>query len=206
MDPQLQLSMSDTYDFVYDELIDCLYSLANKKGSERLQTAIEALNYAEANKARQFEKLWGQTFISELRNKLPLDVVQKEDALTARRSQLAAELQAAISGRDSSSGSPAELQDQLAHAESDLQNFVRMLQRKYPAYAALKYPEPTSLAAIPLHSGETLVEFKMTDAATFVWIIRSDETKGNILVSFYKVPEPRAWFLSDSFQNTRCVQ
>ena len=195
MDPQLQLSMSDTYDFVYDELIDCLYSLSEQgKGSERLQTAIEALNYAEANKARQFEKLWGQTFIGALRNKLPLDVVQKEDALTARRSQLVAELQAAISGRDSSSGSPAQLQVQLARAESDLQNFVHMLQRKYPAYAALKYPEPTSLAAIPLHSGETFVEFKMTDAATFVWIIRSDETKGNILVSFYRVPEQRVWF------------
>jgi CHAT domain-containing protein len=195
IDPQLQLSMSDTYDFVYDELIDCLYSLSEQeRGSARLQTAIEALGYAEANKARQFEKSWGQTFVSELRNKLSLDVVQQEDVLTARRSELAEELRAAISGRATSSGSSAELQDQLTHAESDLQSFVRMLQREYPEYAALKYPEPTSLGAIPLHPGETLVEFKMTDAATFVWIIRSDETKGNTLVSFYRVPEQRGWF------------
>ena len=195
IDPQLQLSMSDTYDFVYDELIDCLYSLSEQeRGSARLQTAIEALGYAEANKARQFEKSWGQTFVSELRNKLPLDVVQQEDALTARRNRLAAELQAAISGTDTSFGSPAQLQEQLARAESDLQNFVQVLQRKYPAYAALKYPEPTSLAAMPLHPGETLVEFKMTDAATFVWIIRGDPAKGNSLISFYKVLEQRAWF------------
>lgn len=195
IDPQLQLSMSDTYDFVYDELIDCLYSLSEQeRGSAKLQTAIEALGYAEANKARQFEKSWGQTFVSELRNKLPLDVVQQEDVLNARRSQLAAELRAAISGADSSSGSPAQLQGQLARAESDLQNFVHMLQRKYPAYAALEYPEPTSLASIPLRPSETLVEFKMTDAATFVWIIRGDPAKGNSLISFYKVPEQRAWF------------
>lgn len=196
--PQLQLSMSDTYDFVYEELIDCLYSLSEQEsGSARLQTAIEALGYAEANKARQFEKSWGQTFVSELRSKLPLDVLQQEDGLIAQRSQLAAKLQAAISGENTSSGSPAQLQSQFAHAESDLQSFVHMLQGKYPAYAALKYPQPTSLQALPLHAGETLVEFKMTEAATFVWILRCDATKGNTLVSFYKVPEPRAWFLSE---------
>ncbi|MGA8221051.1 MAG: CHAT domain-containing protein, partial [Candidatus Acidiferrales bacterium] len=195
IDPQLQLSMSDTYDFVYDELIDCLYSLSEQeKQSERVQTAIEALGYAEANKARQFEKSWGQTFVRELRNKLPLDAIQQEDVLTARRSQLAAELQAAISGTDSSSGSPSHLQEQLARAESDLQNFAHMVERKYPDYAALKYPQPTTLAGIPLRAGETLVEFKMTDAATFVWIIRSEPAKGNTLISFYKVPEQRAWF------------
>lgn len=193
--PQLQLSVSDTYDFVYDELIDCLYSLSEQEtGSEKVQTAIEALGYAEANKARQFEKSWGQTFVNELRNELPLDVVQQEDALTARRNQAAAQLQGAIRGRESSSKGLTQLQDQLANTESDLQNFSHMLQRKYPAYAALKYPEPTSLATIPLHSDETLVEFKMTDAATFVWIIRSNETNGNALSSFYRVPEQRSWF------------
>ncbi|MGI0084327.1 MAG: CHAT domain-containing protein, partial [Nitrososphaerales archaeon] len=198
IDPQLQLSTSDTYDFVYDELIDCLYSLSEQeKRSERVQTAIEALGYAEANKARQFEKSWGQTFVSELRNKLPLDVVQQEDALTARRNQAAAQLQAAISGTESSSGSAAELQGQLAHAESDLQNFVHMLEQKYPAYAALKYPQPTTLVGIPLHAGETLVEFKMTDTATFVWIVRDEGSEGNTLISFYKVSESRDWFDSE---------
>ena len=91
-------------------------------------------------------------------------------------------------------GAVAELQEQLANAESDLQNFSRMLQRKYPDYAALEYPQPTALASIPLHPGETLVEFKMTDTSTFVWIIRSDAAKGNSLISFYKVPAQRAWF------------
>ena len=195
IDPESQLAMADTYDFVYDELVDCLYSLSEQeKGPEKLHATVEALTYAETNKARQFANSWGQAFVSELREKLPLDVLQEEDVLIARRNQLAAQLQARISGTDNSSASAADLQKQLANAKSDFQDFVRMLDSKYPDYAALKYPQAITLADIPIRAGETLVEFKMTDTATFVWIIRSDAANGNSLISFYKVPEQRAWF------------
>ncbi|MFZ0737930.1 MAG: CHAT domain-containing tetratricopeptide repeat protein [Candidatus Acidiferrales bacterium] len=197
-DQESQLSLSDTYDFVYDEMVDCLYSLSEQeKGLERVETAIEALGYAETNKARQFEKSWGQSFVSELRKKLPLEVIQQEDTLRERRDELAAQLQARVSGTDGSAVTVADVQNQLANSEADLDNFGRALDRKYPDYAALEYPRPVTLDSIPLRNGETLAEFKMTDAATFVWIIRCDATKGNTLVSFYKVPEPRAWFLSE---------
>jgi CHAT domain-containing protein len=197
IDPEFQLSMSETYDFIYDELVDCLYSLSEQeKGPEKLHATVEALTYAETNKARQFANSWGQAFVSELREKLPLDVLQEEDVLIAQRNQLAAQLQARISGTDNSSASAADLQKQLANAKSDFQNFVRMLDNRYPDYAALKYPQAMTLADIPLRAGETLVEFKMTDTATFVWIIRSDAANGNSLISFYKVPEQRAWFES----------
>ena len=80
-DHEFQLSMSETYDFVYDEMVDCLYSLSEQeKGPKSVQTAIEALGYAETNKARQFEKSWGRGFVTELSRKLPLEVVQQEDA------------------------------------------------------------------------------------------------------------------------------
>jgi CHAT domain-containing protein/tetratricopeptide (TPR) repeat protein len=197
-DRESQLSLSDTYDFVYDEMVDCLYSLSEQqKGPERVETAIEALGYAETNKARQFDKSWGQSFVSELRKKLPLEVVQQEDSLTERRDELAAQLQARVSGGNSSAVPVADLQKQLANSEVDLDNFGRTLDRKYPDYAALEYPQPLTLASIPLRNGEMLAEFKMTDTATFVWIIRCDETRGNTLVSFYKVPEPRTWFLNE---------
>lgn len=197
-DQESQLSLSDTYDFVYDEMVDCLYSLSEQeKGPQRVGTAIEALGYAEKNKARQFEKSWGQSFVSELRKQLPLEVIEQEDALTERRDELAAQLQARVSGTNGSAVTVADVQKQLANSEADLDNFGRTLDRKYPDYAALEYPRPVTLDSIPLRNGETLVEFKMTEAATFVWILRCDATKGNTLVSFYKVPEPRAWFLSE---------
>jgi hypothetical protein len=50
IDPQFQLSMSDTYDFVYDELIDSLYSLSeHQAGTEKVKSAQKALDYAETN-------------------------------------------------------------------------------------------------------------------------------------------------------------
>ena len=203
IDPKSQLSISDEYDYVYDELIDSLYFLSQKeKGTEKLRSAISALNFAEANKARQFEKSWGQTFVGGLRQKLPLDVLQREDTLIENRNHIAAQLQPSISGTDNSSGSASELQEQLVKAESELHNCIQMLRSKYPAYAALKYPQPTSLNSIPLHEGETLVEFKVTDEVTFVWIIRNQSGKVNKLVSFYKVPRTRKWF-SDRISRLR---
>lgn len=198
IDPQLQLSMSDTYDYVYDELIDCLYSLSKQQtGTEKIKTAEKALTYAETNKARQFDKSWGQAFISGFRRKLPPDILQQEDTLVARRNQIAAESLSSVSSTDSSSGTVSNLQEQLTAAESDLHGFAQMLRSKYAAYASLKYPEPIAIDGIPLHAGETLVEFKVTDTATFVWIIRSDSGKTNNLISFYNVPEGREWLYDE---------
>lgn len=197
IDPQYQLSMSDTYDFVYDELIDSLHSLYEQEpDKEKLKTAMQALNYAETNKARQFDKSWGQTFVTALSQKLPLDVIQKENSLAAKRSQLDTQLGSIISGVSGSTGTKAGIQDRLAKAQSELQDFVQLLRSKYPAYAAVMYPQSPRLDQIPLHPEETLVEFKMTDEATFVWMIDNEQGKGNDLLSFYKVPETKEWFYS----------
>lgn len=191
IDAQFQVSLSDTYDFVYDELIDSLFSLSEQQGEVgRAQSAEKALNYAERNKARLFDKSWGQTFISGLGEKIPSDVLQQENTLTSRLNQLSSETTVQA---DSLSQSVSDHQRQLDAAQSELDGLVQKLRRKYPAYAALKYPEPATFDALPLHAEETLVEFKVTDTATFVWIIRNESRKTNSLVSFYKVSKGREW-------------
>ena len=69
------------------------------------------------------------------------------------------------------------------------------MKRKSPQYAAIAYPEPIQVSTLPIRQGETFVEFKMTNDSTFVWIVQNRSGTTNELISFYRVPQTRAWFL-----------
>lgn len=191
-----QRSTEETYHFIYDELIDALYSLRQESaGSERDEYAAEALKYAEANKAREFVYSWGKTFLYAAKLQLPSNVQDQEQRFLSKQQRLEAELQLSISGDEKGSGrNLVEIRQELAVANQDMQQLIDSLRRSYPAYAALKYPETVKLQEIPLRPGETLVETKMTDDSTFVWIIRRDQGEVNRLLAFYKVPQKREWF------------
>jgi CHAT domain-containing protein len=195
-DNESQRSVEETYRFIYDELIDALYSLAQEKnGSERDAYAAEALKYAEANKAREFAYSWGKTFLYAAKLQLPADVQEQERRVLSRRESLEAELQMSISSEGNSSGRDlGEIRQELTAANEDVHRLTESLRTSYPAYTALKYPQTVTLQQIPLRLAETLIETKMTDDSTFVWIIRRDPTVGNRVLAFYKVPQKREWF------------
>ena len=73
-------------------------------------------------------------------------------------------------------------------------SFVDGLRLTHPQYAAVAYPQPVTLESIPLRKGETLVEFKVTDESTLVWVIRNVTGNKVELVDFYQVSKPRQWF------------
>jgi len=206
-DNESQPSVGETYDFIYDELVDALYSLKGQSNSSEADGyAAEALKYAEANKAQQFNHSWGKTFLYAAKRQVPADVQEHERMLVSKREELDVELQGAISGSDKSAArEPVTIRKELVAADEDLQLFVNSLRMSYPTYASLKYPEPVELRNIPLHRDETLVETKVTDDSTFVWMIRRDQDEGNRLIAFYKVLQTREWFarrvlaLRDSF-------
>jgi CHAT domain-containing protein len=50
-----------------------------------------------------------------------------------------------------------------------------------------------TISDLPLRPGEVLVEFKMFNPATFVWIIKGTESGPEVL-SFYKVHQSKNWF------------
>jgi CHAT domain-containing protein len=182
--------VGDTYDFIYDELIDSLYSLREGQNASE-QSAIEALKYTEANKAREFVHFWGRGFVDATKRQLPSDLLEQERIVVSKRQRLQAELQNAFS---SGVGDPIQIRRELDSATKNLDQFVLSLRKSYPTYASLEYPEAVALQHIPLHAGEMLVEFKVTDDSTFVWMIRGRQTEGNELTAFYRVPQKREWF------------
>ena len=191
-----QKSLAENYGYIYDELVSLLYSMSQRDSRDQLTFAAEALSYAEANKARQFAESWGRTFIVQMQRLLPTGTQEIERALFAKRDRILGELNAgSVSEKPLNKSQTESLKAELAAVDQDISNFLQELRKTWPQYAAVAYPESIQVSALPLRRDETLVEFKMTDDATFVWILRSRGGSGNELVSFYKVSSTRKWFV-----------
>jgi CHAT domain-containing protein/tetratricopeptide (TPR) repeat protein len=190
-DIKLQRSLAETYGYIYDELSSTLYAMsAGKSDPDRTRLASLALEYSETNKAREFANSWGRTFVTELRRILPSDLQEKERSLLAKRDQL----RTIAEGNEPKSNPDS--------VEKEMASFVDGLRLTHPQFAAIAYPQPITLDSIPLREGETLVEFKVTDESTLVWIIRKVAGDKVELVDFYQVLKPRKW-LEERFSNLR---
>jgi len=175
-------SMAESYGFIYDELTSTLYAMsAGESNPEKTRLASLALQYAETNKARTFSKSWGRTFISELRQSLPADLQERERSLASRRDQLRAKTEG------------PELKPELDSVQKEIASFVEDLRHSHPQYAAVAYPQPVTLDSLPVRKEETLVECKVTDESTFIWIVKSSNGTSAELIAFYQVAKPREW-------------
>lgn len=190
-----QRAISETYGFIYDELIAALYSLSKQHpDSVSDHFATEAFRYAEENRARQFAQSWGRTFLEEMRKTLPAGVQTEEHLLRTRQNRLGVESAENLGTQIHSTHSQRDHPSDNAHLlEIDKAVFINRIRASYPQYASIAYPEPVELETLLLRDGETLVEFKGTNNAVFVWIVRK-ESGTNRLIAFYAVDEPREWF------------
>jgi CHAT domain-containing protein len=190
-DDNLRRKASNTYGYIYDELIDTYYHLGEQQPNSKATQADNALQEAELNKARVFTTSWGRTFVEALRRQLPAAMQEKERELSARQDELQAELVKAQSGQGARP--VKQVQEDQKRVAGELEAFAKELRKVSPAYAAARFPEVSGIASLPLRPGEVFLEFKMLDEALLVWMIEGSE-RGPQLVSFYKVEHPRDWF------------
>src|SRR5262249_26127681 len=91
-DISIRRKVSETYGFIYDELIDTYHSLASQSPNSKDLSASKALEYAELNKSRVFTSSWGRTFIEALQRRIPAGLQERERTLLAREESLQSEL------------------------------------------------------------------------------------------------------------------
>jgi CHAT domain-containing protein len=181
---------SETYNYIYGELIDTYYMRSQVEEAYWSAASSKAFETAELNKARVFTTTWGRSLIEALRSKLPENLQESERTIVEQSSALQNGLsQSAYSGGRTKKEIEGELR-KLAVREDD---FKIQLHRSYPAYADARYPRRMTIANLPLRPGEVLVEFKMFSPALFVWIVKGTEVGPQVL-SFYKVHQTRDWF------------
>jgi len=190
-DVNIRSKGSETYGFIYDELVDTYYLLGNRDKEYRLLAADKAFQYTELNKSRIFTNSWGRTFIDVLRLQLPAGLQEKERALSARQVALQSELAESMSGKGHRP--PKQVQDELLVLTNEQSSLEKELRQTSLAYAEARYPQTVGISDLPLHPGEVFIEFKMLQDALLVWIIDGSQT-GADLAAFYKVDHPRQWF------------
>jgi CHAT domain-containing protein len=183
-DAESQRKATDTYSFVYDELVDTYFSLSQGESDGKL-FAYKALEYAEAEKGRQFLNAWGPLFARQLRADLSVATREKEQALQFAADQATAQAQAAEQG-----GKPVDIEEARSReraAKSELDKFVQTLRRTNAAYASVKYPATVQYTDIQRKAVETLVIFRVATEQSYLWII-SDEG-----VLFERIQHPKQW-------------
>src|SRR5207245_5980294 len=109
---------------------------------------------------------------------------------------LAARVEATLDGDEANQKeTKASLEAELAAVQNRIRSFLEELRKVSPQYAAIAYTEEVQISTIPLRRGETLLEFKMTDDSTFVWVVQNRDGTKNELSAFYQIPKKRTWFL-----------
>jgi CHAT domain-containing protein len=190
-DLDIRRKASENYGFVYGELIDTYYSLGNEDKRNKLAAADNALRYSELNKSRIFTNSWGRTFIDVLKLELPAELQQRERTLSAMQDALQSELAQSMSGQGHKT--EKDVREELRSVTKEQSALEKEIRQANPAYAEARYPQPVAISDLPLHPGETFIEFKMLEEALLVWIV-SGSQDGPHLVAFYKVDRPRQWF------------
>lgn len=194
LSPQEQKSIAENYSYIYDELVSLLYSMSRRTLDSQSAFASEAFEYAEVNKARQFAASWGRVFVNQMRLALPPATREREQSLYSKRDHLIAQL--TVNGVEPNpEAARKELEANLSSVQGEINEFLTGLRRTAPQYAAIAYPDETQISTLPLKKTETLVELKMTDDSTFVWIIQNRDGTHNDLAAFYRVSKKRDWFL-----------
>jgi tetratricopeptide (TPR) repeat protein len=126
----------------------------------------EAMRWSEHTKARLLLDATGRGAAPGL----PPDLVQEEERLTAR-------LGALLRQRDATFTINPELfktleAERIPQAERSLGAFVDEIRRRYPAYAAYKYPQPLGPSEIALRPREVVLVYAVTENETFAWLVR----------------------------------
>ncbi|MBI3797188.1 MAG: CHAT domain-containing protein, partial [Deltaproteobacteria bacterium] len=68
-----------------------------------------------------------------------------------------------------------ELAQELAGLKKEQETFIARLRKEYPAYAAIRYPQPLRVTDLKLKPEEVLLEYEVTETATFAWLIKGEK-------------------------------
>ena len=157
---------------IYKEQIALLLDLYRRNVAS--QTGADAFHYNERARARAFFDRLAEANIDPQRDAAPDLLKQKQD-LHKRINTLTTHL---IKERSREKNQQdqlaiAELKKQLDQADKELSDWLRELRRRHPRYAALKYPQPVTLAETQrlLDDQTLLLSYSLAEPASFLFVV-----------------------------------
>jgi CHAT domain-containing protein/Flp pilus assembly protein TadD/predicted negative regulator of RcsB-dependent stress response len=160
---------------VYKRQIALLMDLND--GEQKKSYSAEAFRYAERGRARGFLDLLAETKVNPEQNAAPA-LLQQKQKLQERISHLTEQL---IKERSQERARQDQaridkLKNDLDQADSELAEWLRELRRRNPRYAALKYPEPVTLAETQriLDDKTILLSYSLAEPESFLFAVTHD--------------------------------
>lgn len=140
---------------------------------------------AENVKARSLIEMLAGRMGTEETYRLPKNIIEKEQSLTHQIAKLNEQLEDAFKKDKELFEKKKETLNAL---EAELEQFTYELRESHPRYAAFKYPQPLSIKDIPITSNEILLEYHVSDEATYLFVVGQDKQKQNKLIKLIEVP------------------
>lgn len=101
--------------------------------------------------------------------KLPDELFQKEQNLIRQISKMKLQIGSVVVTKDIQLVEKEA--ERLSDMEAELEEFIRTVRKEHPQYAALKYPQPIRLEDVPLAPNEILLEYQITEKATYLFVV-----------------------------------
>lgn len=161
---------------IYKEHIALLLDMYRR--DIRSHYGADAFHYNERARARAFFDRLAEAKIDPERDAAP-DLLKQKQELHTRINTLTAQLIKERS-RETSKQDPiliGELKKQLDQADQELSDWLRELRRRNPHYAALRYPEPVTLAEAQrlLDDKTILLSYSLAEPVSFLFAVSRDD-------------------------------
>lgn len=150
-------NMDDSEAFFYSE------NLKARVLSETIARRQSSLGHILPDSLAKEEDLY-ITRIRDLRNEM--DELYRSKPLSIRQKE-----------KDEKRLSLSEKEKELKEAKAKQEEFVHRLWKSCPEYASIHYPQPIKPGEVKFGSNEVLIEFEVTDDATYVFMLKQDELK-----------------------------
>lgn len=149
----------------------------------KMNKPLDALKNSEFTKARVFAESMARRTQSSARG-VPDNVLKRDTLLNDQRAAQTKNLEAAYEKQNKDAINNLESQKKDLNAKFD--THIGELRKKYPLFAATKYPEPTDLSQTALHDDEWVLSYDVTDPGILIYL-----THGKKLVRSVFKPVPR---------------
>lgn len=171
----------------YDNLVEALYQLYLVGSPEKSRLAEEGLDFAELSKAKTWKERFSRSRLRFIQENIPLEVHNEENNLLTETQTAYSAYIKAFHSYNIPDIKLDEAKKTWDAAYKKWIAFIDELRRRYPKYAALRYPETVHLGELPLHDEESLIVYKVGLDWTYAWVIRSIGNH-NKIIKFIRLP------------------
>ena len=172
----------------YNNIVEALYQLY-LVGSpvEKSRLAEEGLDFAELSKAKSWKEQFSESRLRFIQENIPLEVRNEESNLLNQTETAYSSYIKALHGYNVPDIKLNDEKEAWDTAYKKWITFIEELRKRYPKYAALRYPETVHLGELPIRDEESLIVYKVGIDWTYAWVIRRIGDR-NEIIKFVRLP------------------